>query len=111
VAQKAHDSAIEDYDAAIRLNPGYVAALYNRGRIFGQFRRAVDDENDAVKIGPAIADAYCLTRIAYAKRDAPMGDGMDGDGRGTSTGVNPGGPRSLSKNRRAICGGEVRLSS
>jgi tetratricopeptide (TPR) repeat protein len=46
---------LADYNEAIRLNPNYIAALYNRGLLFDakkEYERAIDDFNIALKIDP-----------------------------------------------------------
>lgn len=47
--------AIADYDEAIRLNPNYSTAYYNRGTWYlakDDFDRAIADLNEAIRIGP-----------------------------------------------------------
>jgi tetratricopeptide (TPR) repeat protein len=46
---------LADYDDAIRLNPNYIAAFYNRGLLFDEkkeYERAIDDFNVVLKIDP-----------------------------------------------------------
>ncbi len=68
-----HDRAITDYDAAIRLDPGYANAWYNRGVAYGRtgrIDRAIADYDAAIRIDPRFAAAYFSVGNAYdAKRE------------------------------------------
>ena len=49
------DRAIEDYDQAIRLNPNFAEAFYNRGVAYdgkGQPDRAIEDYDQAIRLNP-----------------------------------------------------------
>ena len=53
--------AIEDYDQALRLNPGYADAYNNRGSAYnnlGEHRRAIEDYGQALRLEPGDAGAY-----------------------------------------------------
>jgi hypothetical protein len=55
--------ALADYSEVIPLAPKATVGYQERGSIYqrvNQFRRPVDDENEAVKIDPAIAYACYL---------------------------------------------------
>ena len=54
-------SAIDDYDEAIRLDPQFASAYYNRGLAYqrlGQSERAIKDFNEAIRLNPQYAAAY-----------------------------------------------------
>ena len=54
-------AAIADYDIAIRLNPDYAEAYYNRGLAkydLGQHFAAIADYDIAIRLNPDDADAY-----------------------------------------------------
>jgi tetratricopeptide (TPR) repeat protein len=56
--QGDQDRAIDDYDAAIAVNPGYAAAFYNRGKAWrrkGDAARAEADSAEAVRLDPNLA--------------------------------------------------------
>jgi tetratricopeptide (TPR) repeat protein/predicted aspartyl protease len=56
-----YDKAIEDYDAALKVNPKNAGALYGRGIAKVKKNKTTEGEADmaeAVKIAPGIADAY-----------------------------------------------------
>lgn len=56
-----HRRAIDDYDAAIGLDPFYAAAFYNRGIAFdllGDPRQAVQDYSRAIDLRPDFAQAF-----------------------------------------------------
>lgn len=52
---KDYDRAIRDFTEAIRLNPQYAIAYYNRGLSYfrsGNYRRAIADYEEALQIDP-----------------------------------------------------------
>jgi tetratricopeptide (TPR) repeat protein len=56
---------IEDYNQALRINPNYAEAYYNRGVTRAQlkggiedFNEALEDFNEALRINPNYAEAY-----------------------------------------------------
>ena len=59
--KKDYDGAIADYNEALKLVPGFVAALNNRGNCYiakGEYDKAIADFTEAVKIDPNYGDAY-----------------------------------------------------
>ena len=55
------ETAIEYYSQAIRLDPGYSAAYYNRGLAYHdlkQYRRSIQDYNEAIRLDPEFTSAY-----------------------------------------------------
>jgi tetratricopeptide (TPR) repeat protein len=55
------DGAIEDYNQAIEINPGYASAYYNRGIAYedlGDSGNALMDYTKAIEINPDYVDAY-----------------------------------------------------
>jgi tetratricopeptide (TPR) repeat protein len=65
-----YNQAIEDYDAAIRLNPEYATAYYNRGIAYdrkGFHGLAIDDFDTAIRLNPDLSDAYNQRGLAYVK--------------------------------------------
>ena len=67
------DEAIQAYDEAIRIDPKYADAWYNKVRSFvelGEYDKAVKAYNEAVKIDPPIADRRSIASILYNKADA-----------------------------------------
>ena len=64
-----HFAAIADYDIAIRLNPDYATAYYNRGNVkgdLGQHFAAIADYDIAIRLNPDYAKAYNNRGIAKA---------------------------------------------
>jgi len=56
-----HERAIQDYDAALRLDPNHIQAYSNRGNRYadlGQHERAIQDYDDALRLDPNFAQAY-----------------------------------------------------
>ena len=52
-----YDRAIADYDEAIRLDPRYAVAYYNRGVAYcdkGDYDRAIADYNEAIRLDPKL---------------------------------------------------------
>src|SRR5437660_4528769 len=69
-AKKNYDRAIEDYDRAIKLDPGYARAFYNRGISYsdkGDQTRAIDDYDQAIRFNPNYTHAYSNRGYAYAR--------------------------------------------
>jgi tetratricopeptide (TPR) repeat protein len=65
------DKAIADYDKAIKINPDFERAYYNRGTAYGnkgQFDLAIADLDKAIEINPEDAEAYNNRGIAYVKK-------------------------------------------
>ncbi|MCC7485970.1 MAG: tetratricopeptide repeat protein [Burkholderiales bacterium] len=65
------DRAIADYDAAVRLDPGYADAYYNRGIAWsgkGDSARAVADFDAAIKLDPKDAAPYAARADEWAMR-------------------------------------------
>jgi tetratricopeptide (TPR) repeat protein len=56
-----HARAIEDYDQALRLDPGIAYAYYKRGNAYGhlgEYSRAIEDYDQALRLDPDYANAY-----------------------------------------------------
>ena len=63
-----YKQAIEDYDKAIKIKPGYAQAYINRGNAYislGNYTQAIKDLNRAIEITPVYAEAYINRGIAY----------------------------------------------
>ncbi|MEI6444370.1 MAG: tetratricopeptide repeat protein, partial [Nostocales cyanobacterium ELA583] len=61
---------IQDYNQALKINPNYADAYYNRGLTrddLGDKQAAIQDYNQALKINPNYADAYNNRGILRAK--------------------------------------------
>ena len=53
--------AIENYTTAIRFNPRFTEAYFNRGTAYcqkGEFGLAIEDYNEAIQINPSFVRAY-----------------------------------------------------
>jgi len=78
--RKGHlDRAIEDYDAALTMEPSFAEALVNRGNAWarkGDLRRAIADFNAALRINPRDAKARKNFELAVQKRSE--GDSKSG---------------------------------
>jgi len=60
--------AIEHFGAAIRIDPEFVLAYYNRGltlQALGENERAIRDYTDAIRLEASFADAYASRGTAY----------------------------------------------
>jgi len=60
--------AIEDYDQALRLDPGLAVAYLGRGVVYrnlGEHARAIEDYDEALRLDPDDAAAYRNRGIAY----------------------------------------------
>jgi tetratricopeptide (TPR) repeat protein len=67
-SDKKFDDAIEEYTAAIKLNPIDALAYNNRGLTYKKikkFDRAIEDYNKAIELEPKFAMAYNSRGIAY----------------------------------------------
>ncbi len=63
-----HRRAIEDYDQALRIDPGFAIAYSNRGNAYnhlGEYRRAIEDYDQALRLDPGDADYYQNQGAAY----------------------------------------------
>ena len=63
-----YQRAFEDYDKAIRLNPDYTDAYYNRGNAYaklGKYQRAIEDYNKAIFLKHDYTEAYNNRGHAY----------------------------------------------
>jgi hypothetical protein len=66
----ASEKAIEYLNNAIKLEPSYAEAYYNRGNAYnkpGQYNRAIEDFNEAIRLNPYYALAYVNRGNAYLK--------------------------------------------
>jgi tetratricopeptide (TPR) repeat protein len=66
-----YDQAIQDYDRAIRLNPGQAIAFSNRGVAYarkGNYDWAIQDYDQAIRLNPKHADAFSNRGAAYAHK-------------------------------------------
>jgi tetratricopeptide (TPR) repeat protein len=62
------DQAIEDYTAALRIEPNGYLALYNRGNVYydkNNYKLAIEDYNAALKIEPDYQPALNNLDLAY----------------------------------------------
>jgi hypothetical protein len=60
--------AIEDYDRAIEINPGFAEGYSNRGNAyneFGNYRQAIEDYGRAIEIKPDFAEAHYNRACVY----------------------------------------------
>lgn len=67
--QEKNNEALEDYTAAIRLDPGYKDSYLNRGVILGKLGRmdaAISDFNTVLRLDPSDIDAYANLAMAYS---------------------------------------------
>jgi protein O-mannosyl-transferase len=63
-----YQSALEDYNNAIRLKPDYAITYNSRATVYGQlnqYQRALDDYKNAIRLKPDYADAYNNRAIIY----------------------------------------------
>ena len=62
------DKAIDAFTGAIRLNPQYAAAFYNRGTAYlnlCQPQRAIEDLDEAIRLNPREAVVYANRAVVY----------------------------------------------
>jgi len=60
--------AIQDFDQALRLDPGDAFAYNGRGsayRKLGEYRRAIEDFDQAIRLDPGYALAYNIRGLSY----------------------------------------------
>jgi tetratricopeptide (TPR) repeat protein len=65
-----YSQAIEDYNRAIKIKPGYLEAYNNRGIAYsglGNYKQAIEDYDRAIKIKPNYADAYYNKGVVYMR--------------------------------------------
>ena len=69
--KREYDTAIANFDAAIRLAPSYTPAFLNRGTSYinkGEYDRAIADFDQALKIDPDNALGYYFRGWAYSSK-------------------------------------------
>lgn len=62
--------AIEDFDQAVKINPGLATAYVNRGLVrekSGEPERAIADYDEAIELDPDLARAYHNRGVAYLR--------------------------------------------
>ena len=67
-----YDDAITHYTEAVRLNPEYAEAYYNRGKAYDdkeEFDRAIQDLDKAIDLNPKYAEAYYNRGKAYDDKE------------------------------------------
>jgi protein O-mannosyl-transferase len=63
-----YKQAIDDFDHAIRLNPGYQIPYYNKGVVYGKlgrYKQAIEEFNKAISRNPEYAEGYYRRGVAY----------------------------------------------
>ena len=66
-----YDKAIADYTEAIRLDPKFAEAYYNRGVAYenkGEYDKAIADYTEAIRLDPKYAEAYNSRGFAYGNK-------------------------------------------
>ena len=66
--QKQYESAIQDYNKTIELNPNYTLAYNNRGVAYlslRNFNQAIADATKAIQLNPNYAKSYQLRGLCY----------------------------------------------
>jgi tetratricopeptide (TPR) repeat protein len=66
-----YDHALEDYNQAILLNPGFASAYNNRGVIYrlrGDYDRAIKDYDQAIWLDSTIPAVFYNRAIAYSEK-------------------------------------------
>jgi len=64
------ESAIENYNRAIELDPSIAEAHFFRGNIYasmGNFEKAIEDCTEAIRLNPNLSVAYSIRGISYIK--------------------------------------------
>ena len=73
----AYDKAVTDHSTALRLDPKFLQASYNRGQAYfqqGHLDRAISDFTQVIRHDPAVTQAYIarIVRDFNAKKRAQM---------------------------------------
>jgi tetratricopeptide (TPR) repeat protein len=66
--KKDYDKAIKEFDAAIRIDPNYPAALVGRGFAWHnkqEMDKAIRDYNEAIRLDPTYVDAFAARGCAW----------------------------------------------
>jgi tetratricopeptide (TPR) repeat protein len=74
---RENDKAISDFTEAIRLDPNYALAYFNRGKAYihqGSFDKAVSDFTQAIRLDPNYALAYFNRGKAYTYQNYQIAD-------------------------------------
>ena len=77
------EKAAQDYEEAIRLDPKFTEAYFNRGlnyRELGQIDKAMADYSEAIKLNPRFAPAYISRAASFARRGEFAKANADYDG-------------------------------
>jgi len=64
------NGAVDDYNEAIEIEPGFAAAWYSRALIFEEFEQfgeAIRDYDQAIQVDPAHADALCARGMLFKR--------------------------------------------
>ncbi len=71
IDKEEYDKAIEAFNEAIRLEPGYAAAYKGRGNAWakkGKYDKAIQDFSEAIRLNPQYAQAYNNRGLAWAHK-------------------------------------------
>ena len=69
--KKDYDQAIENYNAALRLNPNYATVFNSRGNVYldkKDYDRAIQDYDQAIGLSPNYAVAFYNRGLAYQNK-------------------------------------------
>jgi tetratricopeptide (TPR) repeat protein len=67
-----YDSAIQQFNQALKLKPSLAGAFYGRGTAYwhkGEYDRAIEDYDQALRLNPGYANAFYGRGLAYAKKN------------------------------------------
>lgn len=66
-----NDAAIRDFTEAIKLDPNYFRAVFNRGAVYslqGEYEKAIADLSRAIQLDPTEVNAYNNRGVTYTKQ-------------------------------------------
>jgi tetratricopeptide (TPR) repeat protein len=105
--KQENDKAIGDCNQAIRLNPNYANAFFNRSNAYrakGQYDRAIEDFDQAIRLKPNYAKAFYNRGVSWGRKNDLQRALSDFKKFSELAPSDPDGPKAVERVTKALSG-------